>query len=233
MAIVYNLDRTRSFKICELYGTSYPSNLRKKTYEFFIQQPETLRYILDMISPKLNFRIVIERGKIIMELTAPSEVVDILGFAIQKLFSYSLHKNLSILDANAILDKNSIPRSDVYSIYVHSSECLIVLENPNHNESDSKKESFLKKLDVIRNAVRIFNESRTVIMTPDQYKKIKETFKKNIEFSSVLPNGKIEVIFKREAINVVPEIKCIVEIETLQERLRELQSLRMKSQSGE
>ena len=232
MPTVYNRNRTDHFEICKWDGSSHPLNLRTITSEFSVQQPETLSYILDMISPKLDFRIVIDREKITMKLTAPFEMVYILGFAIEKLFSNSLHRNLSILDANAILDENGIPKSDVYSVYVHRSECLIVLKNPNHDESDRNKENFLKKLNAIRNAVLKFNEPRTVIMTPEQYKKIKETFKKDIEFSSVLPDGKIEVIFRRDAIQtVVPKIKCIVEMESLQRRLEELKLLLAKLQS--
>jgi hypothetical protein len=54
--------------------------------------------------------------------------------------------------------------------------------------------------------------------------------KPSVEFSSVLPDGQIEVVFRRDAIRtVVPEIKKQVEIDNLRRRLEELQSQLMKS----
>jgi hypothetical protein len=49
--------------------------------------------------------------------------------------------------------------------------------------------------------------------------------KPSVEFSSALPDGQIEVVFRREAIQtVVPEIKRLVEIDNLRRRLEELTS---------
>ena len=70
------------------------------------------------------------------------------------------------------------------------------------------------------------NQSRTVVMTPAQRDKLlSEEMKPSVEFSSVLPDGQIEVVFRRDAIRtVVPEIKKQVEIDNLRRRLEELTS---------
>jgi hypothetical protein len=54
---------------------------------------------------------------------------------------------------------------------------------------------------------------------------LSEEMKSSVEFSSVLPDGQIEVVFRREAIQtVVPEIKKLVEIDNLESRLKQLKS---------
>jgi hypothetical protein len=58
-----------------------------------------------------------------------------------------------------------------------------------------------------------------------KYNLLADKNKPSVEFSSVLPDGQIEVVFRREAIRtVVPEIKKQVEIDNLRRRLEELTS---------
>ena len=52
---------------------------------------------------------------------------------------------------------------------------------------------------------------------------LSQEMKPSVEFSSVLPDGQIKVVFRREAIRtVVPEIKKQVEIDYLERKLEEL-----------
>jgi len=49
--------------------------------------------------------------------------------------------------------------------------------------------------------------------------------KSSVEFSSALPDGQIQHVFRREAIQkVIPEIKKLVEIDNLRRRLEKLTS---------
>ena len=75
-----------------------------------------------------------------------------------------------------------------------------------------------------RNAYQLFNESRTVFITPAQYDRfMSDEMKSRVEFRSVLPNGLIEVVFRQDAIKtVVPQIKHLVEIENLELQLKKL-----------
>lgn len=63
-------------------------------------------------------------------------------------------------------------------------------------------------------------------MTPAQRDTLlSDEMKSSVEFTSELPDGQIEVIFRREAIQtVVREIKKLVEIDNLRRRLEELTS---------
>lgn len=102
--------------------------------------------------------------------------------------------------------------------------CLVVLQDlglshyhQTHLNQEEPRTTFRKEYERI-------NQSRTVYMTQAQFDALLSgQMKLSVEFSSVLPDRRIEVVFRRESIqNVVPEIKKRVEICNLLMRLKEL-----------
>ena len=77
---------------------------------------------------------------------------------------------------------------------------------------------------IFREKYEKINQSRTVVMTPAQRDTLlSEEMKPSVEFSSVLPDGQIKLVFIQKASQtVVPEIKRLVEIENLEMKLKEL-----------
>lgn len=63
-------------------------------------------------------------------------------------------------------------------------------------------------------------------MTPTQRDTIlSDEMKPRVEFTSILPDGQIQLVFRQKTIQtVVPEIKRLVEIDNLRRRLEELTS---------
>jgi hypothetical protein len=228
-SVNHPIQEGRSFKIlCMPYSNSYSYNERTKTGVVSIS-PTLLHYIINLINPKPNLSISIIRGPETQMILKDSDVsLDELFDGIMKLISNSVNANLSVSDANEILRRLELI-DDVYLVKSDGSECLVVFEKPNPNESCYKKEIFRRKLELFRGEVRVFNESRTVIMTPEEYKGLSKTIKEKIEFCSTLPDNKIQVVFRREAIeNVVRMIKIQVKINKYQRKLRELELLKTR-----
>jgi hypothetical protein len=219
----------RSFDLfCISPPNSYSYDKRTKIGVVPIS-PTLLVYMINLISPKPNVSISIIRGpETQMSLTDSDLIVRELFNGIMKLISNSVNANLSVSDANEILRRLELV-DNVYLVKSDGSECLVVFENPNPNESHYKQEIFRRKLELFRNEVRVFNESRTVVMTPAQRDMILSAeMKPSVEFSSALPDGQFKIVFRRDAIQtVVPKIKKQVEIDNLRRRLEEL----MKSSS--
>lgn len=219
----------RSFELLRIsYHNSYLYNERTKTGVVPIS-PTLLHSIINLISPKPKVSISIIRGPETQMILKDSDVsLDELFDGIMKLISNSVNANLSVSDANEILRRLELI-DDVYLVKSDDSECLVVFEKPNPNESCYKKDIFRRKLELFRGEVRVFNESRTVIMTLEEYKGLSKTIKEKIEFWSTLPDNKIQVVFRREAIeNVVPMIKIQVKINKYQRKLRELELLKTR-----
>ena len=63
-------------------------------------------------------------------------------------------------------------------------------------------------------------------MTPAQRDTLLSDEKKtSVEFTSILPDGQIQIVFRQKASQtVVPEIKRLVEIENLEMKLKELKT---------
>jgi hypothetical protein len=132
-----------------------------------------------------------------------------------------IYWNISPDDANEIITRLRL--SD-YVFCVQgdpaSGACLVILLN-----SRTYRGKELPKT-IFQDAYLEFNQSRTVVMTRAQRDTIlSDEMKSSIEFTSVRQDGRIEVVFRRGAIQkVVPEVNRQVEIDNLQRRLEELTS---------
>ena len=146
--------------------------------------------------------------------------------AIKLTIAKTYYPNISKVDAQEIITRLCIKDRDVYYIDGDEFGCLVVL----HELDQDSYEYNYRRLPYVlfQEEVSSFNSSRTIVMTHTQlykYNLLSEEMKPSVEFTSVLPDGQIEVVFRREAIQtVVPEIKKQVEIDNLRRRLEELTS---------
>jgi hypothetical protein len=135
--------------------------------------------------------------------------------------------NISPEDANEIITRLGLSQY-VFCVQgdPESGACLVVLQDLNLEYYDTHILSRKEPRTIFREEYEKINQSRSVVMTPTQSDTLlSDEMKPSVEFSSVLPDGQIEVVFRREAIRtVVPEIKKQVEIDNLQRRLEELKS---------
>jgi hypothetical protein len=187
------------------------------------------RLLLDYLLDTMNLS---SSGVVVEKIKKEEKMYEIIVYAnvytfqyipnlISRMCSDHIYWNISPDDANEIITRLRL--SD-YVFCVQGDRalgaCLVILLN-----SRTYRGKELPKT-IFRDAYREFNQSRTVVMTRAQRDKpLSEEMKSSVEFTSVLPDGQIEVVFRREAIRtVVPEIKKQVEIDNLRRRLEELTS---------
>jgi hypothetical protein len=138
-----------------------------------------------------------------------------------------IYWNISSEDANEIITRLGLSQ---YVFCVQgdpaSGACLVVLQELELSYYQLTHEKKKEPRTTFREEYEKINQSRTVVMTPTQRDTLlSEEMKPSVEFSSVLPDSQIQLVFRRDAIQtVVPEIKKQVEIDNLRRRLEELTS---------
>jgi len=139
--------------------------------------------------------------------------------------SNSYYPNLSKLDAEAIIAKLNLS-SYVYCVESNKIGCLVVLHQGTYHKQPYK---------IFQEDVYDFNLSRTVVITPAQRDMfLSDEQKSSIEFCSVLPGGKIQLVFKRGEIDCVPVIKQKLLIENMKaELLKEEEKLKKMEELNE
>ena len=115
---------------------------------------------------------------------------------------------------------------DVYYIDGDEFGCLVVLHEL---DQDSYEYNYHRLPYVLfQEEVSSFNSSRTIVMTHTQlykYNLLPDKNKPSIEFTSVLPDDRFNVVFRLEANpSVVHAINKLVEIDNLELKLKELKS---------
>jgi hypothetical protein len=187
---------------------------------------DCLLQMLNLSSSVVQKRILSIR-EIRITVSANSYTFDNIPELISKMCKYHIYWNISPEDANEIITRLGLSQ---YVFCVQRDPelgaCLVVLQELGWSYSELTYEKKKEPRTIFRDAYREFNQSRTVDMTPAQRDTIlSDEMKSSVEFTSVLPDGQIEVVFRREAIRtVVPEIKKQVEIDNLRRRLEELTS---------
>ena len=173
-----------------------------------------------------------EYDQIEIDVCASSYIVDDISNLIRRMCNQHIYWNISPEDANEIIIRLGLSQY-VFCVQgdPESGACLVVLQDLKLSCYELTHEKQKEPRTTFRNGYREFNQSRTVVMTPAQRDTLlSEEMRPRIEFSSVLPDGQIEVVFRKKAIpTVVPEIKRLVEIDNLRRRLEELKSQLMKS----
>ena len=168
-----------------------------------------------------------EYDQIEIDVCASSYIVDDISNLIRRMCNQHIYWNISPEDANEIIIRLGLSQ---YVFCVQgdpvSGACLVVLQDFEYSVYQLTHEKKKEPRTTFREEYEKINQSRTVVMTRAQRDTLlSEEMKPNVEFTSVLPDGQIEVVFRRDAIPiVVPEIKRLVEIDNLRRKLKELTS---------
>jgi hypothetical protein len=144
--------------------------------------------------------------------------------AIKRTIAKTYYPNISKLDSQEIIMRLRIEDRDVYYINGDEFGCLVVLHQLNQ---DSCQYNYRRLPYVLfQQKYEEINQPRTVVMTPAQRDTLLSDEKKtSVEFTSILPDGQIQIVFRQKASQtVVPEIKRLVEIENLEMKLKELKT---------
>jgi len=144
--------------------------------------------------------------------------------AIKRTIAKTYYPNISKLDSQEIITRLRIEDRDVYYINGDEFGCLVVLHELN---KDSCQYNYHRLPYVLfQQKYEEINQPRTVVMTPAQRDTLLSDEKKtSVEFTSILPDGQIQLVFRQKASQtVVPEIKRLVEIENLEMKLKELKT---------
>jgi hypothetical protein len=221
IVIQHPTDQTRKFKFCcvEIVNSDNDDSI-EKSFDVDLST-NLMRIISGLIQPHYIVHIYSGYdGKTVIRIKESPCAIDIVFREINEIICKFLHHNLSLSDAEIII--KSLKLSDyVYCINTDRAECLVVFEEFECFPYYQKKPSQLFK-----EAVKMFNQSRTVVMTRAQRDTLlSEEMKPSVEFSSVLPGDQIEVVFRREAIQTVfREIERLVKINNLEQELTKLTS---------
>jgi hypothetical protein len=189
--------------------------------------------LLDCLLQTMNLSSMVVEKRILsnqeirITVSANSYTYDDIPNLIRRMCGRHIYWNISSEDANEIITRLGLSQ---YVFCVQgdpaSGACLVVLRELElsyyqliHEKKNEPRTTFREEYEKI-------NQSRTVVMTSAQRDTLlSEEMKPSVEFSSVLPDDQIEVVFRRDAIQtVVPEIKKQVEIDNLRRRLKELTS---------
>jgi len=196
--------------------------------------------LLEMMIPYFDNRELMENLSTMVQIRKISNIVskiivrahpyteNEIPVLIQTMCNYHVYPNISPEDANKIITRLGLSQYVFCVQYdTESGACLIVFREVEQFYSYSDNALLPPQpRKIFRKAYEDFNQSRTVVMTPAQRDTLLSDEQKSmVEFTSILPDGQIEVVFRQEAIQtVVPEIKRLVEIDNLQRKLEELTS---------
>jgi len=193
--------------------------------ENVICPPNFVRKLLEMMRLTRIVEITGSRGDTTtIRVTESNYLCEQIMTAIKRTIAKTYYPNISRVDAQEIITILSIEESNVYYIDGDEFGCLVVLHELNQ---DSCQYNYRRLPYVLfQQKYEEVNQPRTVVMTPTQRDTLlSEEMKPSVEFSSVLPDSQIQLVFRRDAIQtVVCKIKGLVEIDNLQRRLKELKS---------
>ncbi len=158
---------------------------------------------------------------------ANSYTYDDIPNLIRRMCGRHIYWNISPEDANEIITRLGLSQY-VFCVQgdPESGACLVVLQELGLSYYELTHRGKKEPRTTFREEYEKINQSRKVVMTRAQRDTLlSEEMKPSVEFSSVLPDGQIEDVFRQDAIKtVVPQIKQLVEIDNLQRRLKELTS---------
>ncbi len=186
-----------------------------------------LDYLLQMInlSSSVIEKRILSNREIRITVSANSYTYDHIPNLIRRMCGRHIYWNISPEDANKIITRLGLSQY-VFCVQgdPESGACLVVLQELKLSYYQLTHEKKKEPRTTFREEYEKINQSRTVVMTRAQRDTLlSDEMKPSVKVSSVLPDGKIEVVFRRKAIRtVVPEIKRLVEIENLEMKLKEL-----------
>lgn len=142
--------------------------------------------------------------------------------AIKRAIAKTYYPNISKVDAQEIITRLRIKERDIYYIDGDEFGCLVVLHELNQEscQYDYHRLPYV----LFQQKYEEVNKPRTVVMTPAQRDTLlSDEMKSSVEFTSILPDGQIQLVFRQKAVQtVVPKIKRLVEIDNLELTLAKL-----------
>lgn len=220
-------DCERSFLISIVWSVNCTEhlNFQIQITENVICRPNFIRKLLEMMRLTRIVEITGSRGDTTTICVKESNYLcEQIMTVIKRTIAKTYYPNISKVDAQEIITRLCIKERDVYYIDGDEFGCLVVL----HELSPDSCQYNYHRLPYVlfQQKYEEFNQSRTVVMTTAQRDTLlSDEINPSVEFSSVLPDGQIEVVFRRGAIQtVIPKIKKQVEIDNLRRRLEELTS---------
>ena len=187
-----------------------------------------LNHLLHMMELSGSVKIKHLRGKMFeIIVNAKIYTFDNIPNVISRMCNRHIYWNISPEDANEIITRLDLSQY-VYCVQGDRAlgACLVVLQDFEYSVYQLTHEKKKEPRTIFREEYDKINQSRKVVMTPAQCDMLlSKEIKPRVEFMSVLPDGQIEVVFRRDAIpTVVPEIKRLVEIGNIRRRLEVLTS---------
>ena len=218
-------DYERSFLISNVGSENCREhlNFQIRITENVICRPNFVRKLLEMMRLTRIVEITGSRGDTTTICVKESNYLcEQIMTVIKSMIAKTYYPNISKVDAQEIITRLCIKDRDVYYIDGDEFGCFVVL----HELSPDSFQYNYRRLPYVlfQQKYEEFNKPRTVVMTPSQRDTLlSEEMKPSVEFSSALPDGQIQLVFRRGAIQtVVPEIKRLIEIENLEIKLKEL-----------
>lgn len=214
--------------ICEncLARHDRPETKSPKQVECTLPLLNRLLQMMNLSSSVVEKRILSNRS-INITVSANSYTDNDIPNLIHRMCGRHIYWNISPEDANEIITRLGLSQ---YVFCVQgdpdSGACLVVLQELGLSYYQLTHQGKKEPRTIFREEYEKINQSRTVVMTTAQRDTLlSDEINPSVEFSSVLPDGQIEVVFRRDAIQTVfPKIKKQVEIDNLQRRLEELTS---------
>jgi hypothetical protein len=193
------------------------SETKRETIECTIPLLNCLLQMMMNLSISVVEKRILSNREIEIDVCASSYIVDDISNLISRMCNQHIYWNISPEDANEIITRLGLSQ---YVFCVQgdpvSGACLVVLQELELSYPQLAI-GIQQPRTKFRNEYQKYNESRTVVVTPAQYEEIsldKITYR-SIQFTSVLPDGQFQLVFKRDVIQtVVPKIKKQFEIET-------------------
>jgi len=142
--------------------------------------------------------------------------------AIKRAIAKTYYPNISKVDAQEIITRLRIEERDIYYIDGGEFGCLVVLHELS-KDSDQYNYNRLAYV-LFQQKYEEVNKPRTVVMTPAQRDTLlSDEMKSSVEFTSVLPDGQIQLVFRQDADKTIfGKIKRLVEIDNLELTLAKL-----------
>lgn len=146
---------------------------------------------------------------------------------ISRLCNRHIYQNISPEDVDEIITRLNLLRH-VFCVQPdpESGACLVVLEELAPYYSYSDNTWLIQPREKFRKAYEEFNRSRTVCVSQSQKDRfLLEEMKPSVEFISILLDGQIEVVFRREAIQtVLRRFQIKVKIDNYQSEIKLLEN---------
>jgi hypothetical protein len=226
---VTNPDTHKKYSVCNMVIPNCLERFDKMKYKEFeiCCSTKLLHIILTMmnITPRIVEVIKSSGEKTTVRLNASHYTIDVIFNVIKDMVSKTYYRNLSKQDAEEILLRLDLS-SIVYCVESDQYGTLVVLPKVEFCYGSRFSE---QPSDTFQRSVHSLNSSRTVVVSSSQRDRLlSKEMESNVQFTSVLSDGRIELVFEKKVISTVLrhfhiKVKidnCQKELDTLQTELK-------------